>query len=155
MPTVNCGFGDGPYRSGREELVFSGPTLLVQIGYDPDFEDSDAERPNISDDLLPALVDTGATESCIDADFAQALGLLSFGRRDSAEVVGIGGPTPVDHYLAQIYMPELNRTIYGLMAGVQLRAGNQPYYALIGRTFLQNFTLHYQGRTGAVTLSDD
>ena len=132
-----------------------GPTLLVEIGFDPNYRIGSNVRPNISDDLLPALVDTGATESCIDADFAQALGLLSFEREDDSEVVGIGGPTPVDHYLAQICVPELDRTIYGLLAGVQLRAGNQPYYALIGRTFLQSFTLHYQGRTGAVTLSDD
>ena len=117
--------------------------------------DSNEVSPNISDDLLPALVDTGATESCIDADFAQSLGLLSSGREDNASVVGIGGPTRVDHYLVQIYVPELQRTIYGLLAGVQLLSGNQPYYALIGRDFLQYFTLRYEGRTGSVTLSDD
>ena len=93
MPTVNCGFGDWAGRSGREALVSNGPTLLVQIGFDHDFEDIDIERPNIAVDLLPALVDTGATESCIDADFAQTLGLLTFDRDDMAGVVGIGGVT--------------------------------------------------------------
>lgn len=132
-----------------------GPTLLVEIGYDLNYRLDSNERPDISDDLLPALVDTGATESCIDADFAQTLGLLSFEREDNASVVGISGPTQVDHYLAQIYVPELERTIYGLLAGVHLLSGNQPYYALIGRDFLQYFTLNYEGPTGNVSLSDD
>ena len=132
-----------------------GPTLLVEIGFDRDYRIDSNRRPNISHDLLPALVDTGATESCIDADFAQKLGLLSFERNDSATVVGISGPTMVDHYLAQIYVPELERTIYGLLAGVRLQTGNQPYYALIGRDFLQHFTLHYEGPTGNVTLSGE
>ena len=152
MPTVSCGFGDNPEQSGQQLLVLYGPTLLVEIGFDPDFENSDAERPNISDDLLPALVDTGATENCIDANLADTLGLLRFDRDD---IAGIGGITKVDYYLAHIYVPSLNITIYGEFAGVQLQAGRQPYYALIGRTFLQNFTLVYAGRSGAVTLSND
>ena len=128
---------------------------MVEIGFDPDFVDIDTERPNIAVDLLPALVDTGATESCIDADFAQTLGLLTFDRDDIAGVVGIGGVTPVDYYLAQIYVPGLDRVIYGLFAGVHLRDGGQPYYALIGRDFLQHFTMVYEGPTGTVTLSND
>ena len=132
-----------------------GPTLLVEIGYDQNYHIDSNERPNISDDLLPALVDTGATESCIDADFAQTLGLLSSEREDNSSVVGISGPTQVDHYLVQIYVPELERTIYGLLAGVRLCSGSQPYYALIGRDFLQYLTLHYEGRTGNVTLSNN
>ena len=112
-----------------------GPTLLVEIGFDVDYRIDSNERPNISNDLLPALIDTGATESCVDADFAQALGLSSFERDDGSSVVGISGPTPLDHYLAQIYVPELERTIYGLLAGVKLHSGSQPCYALIGRDF--------------------
>ena len=155
MPTINCGYGDRPGLSGRRSLALYGPTLLVEIGFDPDFEDSDAKRPNIAPDLLPALVDTGATESCIDADYAHSLGLLTFNRDDDSVVMGIGGVTPLDHYLAQIYVPALDETIYGLLAGVRLQAGRQPYYALIGRDFLQNFTMSYEGPTGVVTLSND
>lgn len=32
-------------------------------------------------------------------------------------------------------------------------AGGAPHTALIGRTFLQNFTLTYEGETGRVTLA--
>ena len=56
-------------------------------------------------------------------------------------------------HLAQIYVPALDFTMYGVFAGVHLTAGGQPHYALMGRTFLQEFTLVYEGRTGTVTLS--
>jgi len=38
---------------------------------------------------------------------------------------------------------------------VDLIAGGQAHYALIGRTFLQSFTMVYEGRTGTVTLSNN
>ena len=133
-------------------MVIQGPTLLVEIGFDPAFEESEVDRPDIPDDLLPALVDTGATESCVDARLARELNMPLVGRRT---VSGIGGDTQVDYFLGQIYVAGLGQTIYGHLAGVHLRNGGQPCYALIGRTFLQNLTLHYEGRTGNVTLSND
>ena len=132
--------------------MIHGPTVLVEIGFDPVFEEGDDDRPNIPDDLLPALVDTGATESCVDAALARELNMPLVGRRI---VAGIGGGTPVDYFLGQIYVAGLGQTIYGHLAGAHLRTGGQPCYALIGRTFLQHLTLHYEGRTGNVTLSND
>ena len=152
MPTVSCGFGDRPGHSGRELLVANGPTLLVEVGFDPNYRIDSGERPDIPDDLLPALVDTGALESFIDAELAQELGLFV---AEQGRVAGVGGITNADIYMGQIYVPALNWTIYGRFAGARLQAGRQPYYALIGRTFLQNFTLVYAGRSGAVTLSND
>ena len=152
MTDVNCGFSDQPGRSGQRALALYGPTLLVEIGFDRAFRIGSPERPDIPDDLRPALVDTGATESCIDADFAREMGLPS---RNRGEIAGIGGVITVPYYLAQIYVPGLDRTIYGQFAGINIQAGGQPCYALIGRDFLQNYTLVYQGRTGYVTLSDD
>ena len=58
-------------------------------------------------------------------------------------------------YLAQVHVPSLNFTMYGAFAGVELAAGGQVHGALIGRTFLQHFTMIYEGRTGTVTLSND
>jgi hypothetical protein len=54
--------------------------------------------------------------------------------------------------MAQVYFPSLNKTMYGAFAGVNLAAGGQPHSALIGRTFLQYFTLTYYGMTGTVTI---
>ena len=152
MSTISGGVSDQPGLSGRDALVRYGPTILVEIGFDAYFEDSDLERPNIPDDLFPALVDTGASENCIDADLARTLGLPVGGQRD---IAGITGVSSFDYYLAQIYVPELNRTIYGQFAGVRLQAGGLSQYALIGRDFLQNYLMAYDGRSGSVTISAD
>ena len=146
MPTVNCGFSN-PY-----ELVRHGPTIAVAIGFDSDYRPGAGVRPNLPPDTYPALVDTGATRSCIDSALAETLNLPIVGRN---EIGGAGGLTEVSVYLAQIYVPELRSAIYGRFAGVHLQVSSAPYYALIGRTSLRHFSMHYDGRTGAVTISND
>jgi hypothetical protein len=125
--------------------------LLVDIGFDPSYSPS---KPAISPDLalksLRALVDTGATTSCIDSGLAMQCNLPIIDRQ---RVGGIGGVHDVNMHLAQIHVPLLNYTIYGSFAGVDLIAGGQAHYALMGRTFLQEFTMLYEGETGSVTLS--
>ena len=70
-------------------------------------------------------------------------------------VAGAGGAAEVNMHLAQIHVPALQFTVYGRFAAVHLAAGGQPHRALIGRTFLRNFLLTYDGRTGSVTLAND
>jgi hypothetical protein len=82
---------------------------------------------------------------------AQQLGLPVI---DQQNIGGVGGSMVANIYLAQIYVPSLNETIYGQFAGVHLVAGGQQHVALIGRTFLVNFTMVYDGRSGLVTLID-
>jgi len=48
----------------------------------------------------------------------------------------------------------LGNTIHGAFAGVDLKAGGQVHNALIGRTFLQHFTMIYEGRMGTVTIKN-
>jgi hypothetical protein len=59
----------------------------------------------------------------------------------------------VNIHIAQIHIPSLKTTIYGEFAAVDLIAGGQPHHALIGRTFLRNFQMVYNGKTGQVTIS--
>ena len=146
MPATNCGFSN-PY-----ELTLRGPTISVEIGIDPDFRPGPGLRPALPPSPLPALVDTGALESCIDDELATSLNLPVVSRR---QVSGVGGTLDVNEYMAQIYVPELNFTILGPFAGVQLTAGGQRHYALIGRTFLRHFNMAYEGRTGSVIISND
>lgn len=155
MPTASCGFSDGAGGTnlpGWYLLARNGPTLLVEIGFDSRYSAETSRRPNIPSARWPALVDTGASASCIDSALAQSLGLPMSGRDN---VAGVGGISLVDRYLAQIYIPSLNWTIYGPLSGVYLSAGRQPYQALIGRDFLSNFRMTYEGRTGEVILSND
>ena len=152
MPTTKCGFDDQTGQSGRDVLALYGPTLFVQIGFDPGSRPIDGSNPNLPPDRHPALVDTGATESCIDSELALVLNLPVVDRQ---KVAGVHGADTVNVHLAQIHVPSLDFTVYGRFAGVHLRAGGQPHFALIGRTFLQNFTMTYEGRTGNVILSND
>lgn len=151
MPEAKCGFDDHQDNVGPDLLVQLGPTLLVDIGFDPSFDPSvPNSKPTTQLQGNHALVDTGASESCIDAAVAAALNLPIVDRR---MIAGVGGAHEVNLHLAQIYIPELNFTIWGRFAGVNLQAGGQPHVVLIGRTFLRHVTLHYDGKTGKVVIT--
>ena len=144
MATVNFGPGNGEY------LYLYGPTLLVEVGFDPDFLPEAAQHPALNSGPLPALIDTGARDSAIDSALAALLNLPIV---DRATVSGINGSFEVNVHLAQMYLHDLNRVLYGRFTGVHLSAGGVPYVALLGRTFLRDYALTYDGRTGAVNLT--
>lgn len=141
---TECGFVN------QDLLIVNGPTIYVDIGFDPAYDPAIPAIPVASFKNMPALVDTGATESFIDTAVATALGLPVV---DKQIVSGSSGSHSVDVYLAQIHVPSLNLTIWGRFAGVNLIVGGQTHAALMGRTFLRLLTMHYDGITGRVTLT--
>jgi hypothetical protein len=150
MPRTKCGFFDGSEGKGHDLLVLLGPTLLVNIGFDPAYRPGGlAPTPHPLIENVKALVDTGATECCIDSALAGQLALPVVDRRS---VSGVHGPQEVSMHLAQIHVPSLNFTVWGMFAGVDLQGGGIEHRALIGRTFLNHFTMIYDGTTGDVTL---
>jgi hypothetical protein len=133
-------------------LMAYGPTLLVNIGFDANYK-QDANPLQIPQSAIQgvrALVDTGATECCIDDQLAVQIKLPVIDRR---KISGVGGAHDVNVYLAQIHVPSLAFTMYGAFAGVNLAAGGQMHQALMGRTFLGTFTMTYNGITGDVELT--
>ncbi len=153
MVKTTCGFNDAPGAPGNDLLAAWGPTLFVSIGFDPDFNAQTALAPPVPGIVdVQALVDTGASECCIDSLLAAQLSLPIVDRRP---VSGVGGQHIVNMHMAQIFVPTLNFWIYGLFAGVNLAAGGQMHRALMGRTFLRNFTMIYEGRTGTVTITSE
>jgi hypothetical protein len=151
MPETLCGFNDIPGgASGQALLTAWGPTLMVDIGFDANFNAAVPARPAAGITNVDALVDTGAGESCIDNVLAGQLNLPIVDRRP---ISGVHGSHMVNMHLAQIHVPSLAFTIHGAFAGIDLAAGGQIHKALIGRTFLQNFTMVYEGLTGTVKLS--
>ena len=146
MASVNAGF------SNPSDLIQYGPFVDVQIGFDPDYETRLRRRAQLPPEVLPALVDTGAQESALDVELADSLNLPVLDRRLIAGAAGLFETTV---YLAQIYIPELDFTIVGPFDSANLAASGQPYYALIGRTFLRHFNMAYEGRTGSVIISND
>jgi hypothetical protein len=153
MAEARCGFEDVEGEAhGSDLLVSFGPTILVDIGFDPTYIPSPtASAPLAGLTAIQALVDTGATTSCIDNLLAVELGLPVV---DRMPIAGVGGPHLANMYLAQIHVPALDRTLYGTFAGVNLRDGGQPHSALMGRTFLRHYRMVYDGPTGSVTIFD-
>lgn len=144
---IRFGFPGNP-----EDLAEIGPTLPVQIGFDPQFRPEDPHTVILPERRYPALIDTGAHSSCIDSQLAEALGLPII---DRIRVGGVGGSTEVNAHLAQIYVPSLDHTIYGEFSGVHLALGGQPHQALLGRDFLRRFTFAYEGRNGTCVIVDE
>lgn len=152
MPTISAGFDDLEGVAGWSDLVQFGPTIQVQLGFDPAFTPARPTRPNLPQATWPALVDTGATESCIDSVLATELALPVV---DRATIAGVQGTSDVVVYLAQIYVPGLDFTVSGTFPAVQISQAGLPHYALIGRTFLRHFAMVYYGRSGKVMISND
>ena len=149
MPSLECGFRDHPQGPGARLLMQFGPTLHVRIGFDEAHRTGAGLTPDLPEQLYPALVDTGAVESCVDARLAKTLQLPVV---DRVHVAGVHGKGTVRMHLGQIFIPGLEMTIVGRFAGVHLQDGGQPHLALMGRTFLQGLTLTYDGKTGRVTI---
>lgn len=148
MPDTECGFQDLP--NGNQVLIYSGPTISVSIGFDPSWVAGSATDPVPAITDVEALVDTGAAQSCIDNLLATVLQLPAVDRR---EIAGIAGKYKTNIYLAQIAVPALNIIQYGTFAGVDLVVGGQPHQALLGRTFLKDLTMEYDGKSGRVKIS--
>lgn len=151
MPEIECGLksnGVSPQvaANGLQQI---GPTLFVRMGFDDQFRHASGSVPALPLTLHRALVDTGATNSCIDASLAASLGLPVV---DRGAVAGIGGPMQVNVHLAQIYLPDFEMTFYGMLDGVHLKAGGQNVDALLGQDLLRHFVMVYDGRTGSVTI---
>jgi len=130
-------------------LVQIGPTLAVRIGFDAQYRPDGGVLPAIPDTPYLALVDTGASQSCIDSELAATLDLPVVDRK---LVSGVHGILEVNIHLAQIYVPGLFHVEFGKFAGVHLKAGGQPHLALIGRNFLRSFSMIYDGETGSVII---
>ena len=148
MPSVEAGPSPGGVPD-RDILRRDGPILKVQIGFDQDFRPP--EPPRLPVAIWSALVDTGASSSCIDSGLAERLALPVV---DKTPVSGVTGAMHLDVYLAQIVLPELGLAIHGRFHGAMLSVGGQPYDALLGRDFLSHCFMNYNGLTGSVTISN-
>jgi hypothetical protein len=143
--SIECGFS-GPLAANN--LTDNGPTIPVDIGFDPAWRPGRVPAPGNRG--VGALIDTGAQASFIDCDLATHLQLPIV---DRWEVSGSSEKHEVDVYLAQMFIPPLLFTQYGKFAGAYLKRGGMPYHVLIGRTFLEQFILMYNGKSGRVTLT--
>lgn len=136
MSSVTFGTGN------RNELARLGPTIDATV------QRHDQLRG--SPPTLAALIDTGASETCIDVTLANTLGLPAVDRQLMATPAG---QTSILRYLARVEFPGLNVEKIGRFPGVHLASGGQPYQLLIGRDILQHLQMSYDGPAGAGTLT--
>ena len=132
--------------SNRLDLF--GPTERVEVGLDVYWKLGDAWNPSRKE-TVPALVDTGATLSCIDSMLAARLGLPVVGE---AWMSGIGGVLRVSNHLAQVFVPSQGFIQYGSFAGVHMELGGQIHRVILGRSFLRAFKMEYDGPAGTFKL---
>ena len=144
MASVQCGFPGDPNR-----LVDEGPYVWVQVGFDPTYNPDKDVMSGFAGREYLALIDTGATESCVDDTLARALELPVV---DSRSILGIHGPRLTPSYNAQFHIPSVGVTYDGQFAGIPLRSSGTPFFALLGRDFLSTVSMAYDGDTGSVTL---
>lgn len=151
MPTTDCGYENSQF--GRKLLIHYGPELGVTVGFDPDYKRNSTSAPKFKfTSTSSALVDTGARESCIDVGLAEALALPVYDRRT---ISGASGVLDVDYHLAQIHVPSLRFTIMGGFAAVPLAKSGFRQHVILGRSFLAELRLQYDGPTASVKLTLD
>ena len=136
----------------RVALQQRGPIVQVIVAIAQAF----SEQLLLSGFSLPkpatgnALIDTGASTTCIDEAIAQQIGLPAI------DVVSMASAS---HASTQQNVYPIQMQIVGSPIRVEvpraIGANLQPQgiVALIGRDYLQHCTLHYNGITGEITLS--
>lgn len=145
MPRIEA----APFASS-DDLAAIGPTLRVHVGFDPEFNPEYGQAPRSQAKNVWALVDTGADMSCIDTQLAEKIGLDSIDTMTTISANGQYDEMPI--FLAHIYVPNLEATIYGEIASAHLAHGKSLHRVLLGRDFLRRHIMTYNGPDGRVTL---
>jgi predicted aspartyl protease len=133
-------------------LVREGPLIQVNIGPASDLADQwRNDGREVPEPITgPALIDTGATSTCVDDGVARDLGLPVV---DVAKMASASEETEQNVYPIEVDVVASDLKINSPKSiGANLR-DNQDIIALIGRDVLRHTTFHYNGVTGDFTLS--
>ncbi len=150
MRSTPAGFRSGlAGESPADLLVRLGPTIRVDIGLKS--RSRPGEPPDLPAKRLKALIDTGAGGDCIDDALARHLKLPV---HDEGEISGVGGRHHAFIYTARIYVPTLDRLLFQPFTGVKLYEGEQWHRVILGRSFLRQYRLAYDGISGEVDIVD-
>lgn len=127
-----------PCLSGRYDPAI-GP--LVNIGVLPPGVLTPALPASLQIPTYPALIDTGASSTCIAPAIAQILNLQPLGMRP---VVSATQSVPMNVYLVDLVLP-FGQTLH-VLTGMQVyefaSAGTNPFQVLLGRDIICQGTLN-------------
>jgi hypothetical protein len=147
VPVIRIDFEDPARPQLRSAQILSqhGPGVPIEIGQATPAQLTGSQPPALQ--AVHALIDTGATHSCVAEQLAQHLHLPVIDRQP---VSGVAGSQIHDIYLAQLSIPPLGMSYRGRLIGVQLGG---PYQAIVGRDFLSRVLMIYDGLSGTLTIS--
>ena len=161
MPAFRTQFeGKGTDPQGRTvpapphiPLQIGGPVIQIIVAVPPPY----ALKLQQQGHPIPppvqgsALLDTGATNTCIDqAVLETQLGLTPTGMGTQLTAAG---PAPAPYFACMLGIPVMGSAQQFLpsVTGAQLQG--QPYIGLLGRDFLAGKILIYDGLHGTITIS--
>ncbi len=163
MPHYNFSYQEGPskdsLRPSPKALQLAGPILPVQI----EVPIALADQLQKSGDPIPspvlgcALIDTGATVSCVAESVVAQLGVQPVG---TANIGTAGGPQQKATYPARFIFPGTNlppidfsQLVGSDLSGQQIPYHKQPLIALVGRDLMTLWTIYYNGPYGMFTIA--
>lgn len=137
---------------GEQALARQGIVLSVAIGVDNYTATSlRAQGLNVPNPVpCQALLDTGASCLCIDSSIAKQLGLARRGIPSHTAA----GPRMSSLYAVSLLFPGTNLKTYDLLRAAEVNLALQSFKCLIGRDVLSHWHFHYNGQSGAVSISD-
>jgi predicted aspartyl protease len=136
--------GGGAEQRAPEALILKGPLLPIAVG--PALAPGQPISTHSADRTVPALIDTGASVSCIDEKLASQLSLRVI---DRCKIGGVAGQKDHDVYLGKLVVAALGLAMNGRLIGVTL-GPETPI--IVGRDFLAKLILIYDGTDGTIKL---
>ena len=135
----------------QQVLIGEGPLIGVNVGVPSDLAD---KWRNIGVDVPDpvsgqALIDTGASTTCVDEDVARQLALPTV---DVARMSSASGQSEQSVHPVQLDVAHSDLIIESAKS-IAADLDDQGLVALVGRDMLSQCTLHYNGLTGDFTLS--
>lgn len=137
-------------------LAVAGPLLEVEVNIPKPLIDllSSQNQPIPSPMSGVALIDTGASRTCVELTVLSGLGINPIG---IANVGTASGTTPCQLFPARLSFPALSVTVdFGSVISVNLQGQTVDGHAiivLIGRDILSRGLLFYSGNGGFFTLA--
>jgi hypothetical protein len=134
-----------PSLSGKFDISI-GPLINVVVAPAGVINPAVPPPPNIKVTAFPALIDTGASATCISPSVAQTVGLQPIGKQP---MISATGSVPTNVYLVDLLLPFGNAGL--ILNSTQVMefnpAGGSPFQMLVGRDIICQgiFTLSFDG----------
>lgn len=156
MPIFNRHYVGADQRHSPAALESAGPILDVEVNIPQPLMDllSSQNKPVPTPSPGWALIDTGASRTCVDGTLLSRLGINPIG---IVSVGTAGGTVQCQLFPARLDFPAIGMRIdFGSVVSVDLQGqtiNEKPVIALIGRDVLSRGLLIYAGRGGFFSLA--